>query len=349
MNKKDEQKRVFLNPKKTHVYKSLDLFAGIGGIRMGFEKWGFKTVFSNDIDPYCKITYDANFKDAPLTVCDISKIKTEELVDFDICLAGFPCQPFSIAGYRRGFLDAERGNLFFEIVRILRDKKPEAVFLENVKNLKSHDNGRTFEIISDALNDLGYYTKSEILNSAKYGGVPHNRERVYIVGFRSKKNIDAFEFPSAVPLKKSIKDILETDVDEKYYYSNNSHIYSQLKEMIISENTVYQWRRKYVRENKSNVCPTLTANMGTGGHNVPLIKDANGIRKLTPRECARLQGFPDSFILPRILSDSRLYKQIGNSVTVTVIERIAEKIRLALDSYTQPNSDHIKKKMCNYA
>lgn len=313
------------------IYKTLDLFAGIGGIRLGFERAGFETVFSNDFDPYCKPTYDSNFKTAQLTVGDIQKIKNSSLPVFDILLGGFPCQSFSVAGYRRGFLDTGRGDLFFEIVRILRDRKPTAFLLENVKNLKSHDKGKTFKIISDALADLGYHVKVQILNSMEYGNVPQNRERVYIVGFKLKRAYDAFEFPNPVQLTKNISDILGKSVDSKYYY-NDSVLYKQLKEAIKSKNTVYQWRRAYVRENKSGVCPTLTANMGMGGHNVPLVKDKKGIRKLTPRECARLQGFLESYKLPKDLPDSKLYKQLGNSVTVSVIERVAKQMLKALQS-----------------
>lgn len=319
-----------MNKQINKKYKSLDLFAGVGGIRMGFEKAGFETVFGNDFDAYCKITYDLNFKEVPLTVADIAKVKSSDLPNFDILLGGFPCQPFSIAGYRRGFLDTGRGDLFFEIVRILRDKKPRAVFLENVKNLKSHDGGKTFKIISDALEDLGYHVKVKVLNSVEYGNVPQNRERVYIVGFKSKKQYDAFEFPEPVKLNKTVADILEKNVDEKYYYTN-SPLYPELNKTIKKPNVVYQWRRIYVRENKSGVCPTLTANMGMGGHNVPLIRDSKGIRKLTPRECARFQGFPDSYKLPKDFPDTKLYKQFGNSVTTTVIERVAKQIYKALE------------------
>lgn len=314
--------------KKT--YKTLDLFAGIGGVRMGFERAGFETVFGNDFDAYCKATYDLNFKDVPLKVADIAKVKSSELPDFDILLGGFPCQPFSIAGYRRGFLDTGRGDLFFEIIRILRDKKPQAVFLENVKNLRSHDGGKTFNIISEALEDLGYHVKMEVLNSMEYGNVPQNRERVYIVGFKSKAQYDAFEFPKPVTLTKTVSDLLEKEVDPKYYYTN-SPLYKTLKESIKKQGVVYQWRRKYVRENKSGVCPTLTANMGMGGHNVPLVKDSKGIRKLTPRECARMQGFPENYKLPKDLPDTKLYKQFGNSVTVTVIEKVAQQVKKALE------------------
>jgi len=308
----------------------MDLFAGVGGIRLGFERAGFETVFANDFDPYCKATYDLNFKFVPLMVADIAKIKSSSLPNFDVLLGGFPCQPFSIAGYRRGFLDTGRGDIFFEIVRILRDKRPAALLLENVKNLKTHDNGKTFRIISEALEDLGYHVKSRVLNSMEYGNVPQNRERIYIVGFQHKKHADAFEFPKPIALTKSVSDLLEKNVAEKYYYCN-SPLHKQLKKIIVSKNVVYQWRRVYVRENKSGVCPTLTANMGTGGHNVPLILDNKRIRKLTPRECARLQGFPESYKLPRDLPDTKLYKQLGNSVTVSVIERVARQMAKELE------------------
>lgn len=313
-------------------YKTLDLFAGVGGIRLGFERAGFETVFANDFDPYCKPTYDLNAS-IQLTVGDIAKIKSSSLPAFDVLLGGFPCQPFSIAGYRRGFLDTGRGDLFFEIVRILRDKKPTAVFLENVKNLKSHDGGKTFKIISDALADLGYHVKVQVLNSMKYGNVPQNRERVYIVGFKSEKTLEMFDFPEPIKLSKTIADMLDGEVDKKYYY-NDQPLYKKLNEMIKSRSIVYQWRRIYVRENKSGVCPTLTANMGMGGHNVPLIKDSKGIRKLTPRECARLQGFPESYKIPQDLPDTKIYKQFGNSVTVSVIERVARQMMKALQSNT---------------
>lgn len=313
------------------IYRTLDLFAGIGGVRMGFERIGFETVFGNDFDAYCKATYDLNFKNTPLTIADVAKIKSSDLPDFDILLGGFPCQPFSIAGYRRGFLDTGRGDLFFEIIRILKDKKPQAVFLENVKNLKSHDSGKTFKIISDALEDLGYYVKVKILNSAQYGNVPQNRERVYIVGFKSKEQYDVFEFPSQLKLSRTVSELLENEVDKKYYYSKSSIIYESLKKEVKTKGVVYQWRRKYVRENKSGLCPTLTANMGMGGHNVPIIRDIKGIRKLTPRECASLQGFPRGYKLPTNIPDTKLYKQLGNSVTVTVIERVANQIKKALD------------------
>lgn len=307
-----------------------DFFAGIGGIRIGLEDAGFETAFSNDFDPFCKITYDVNFKKVPLTVEDIFKIDEKKLPRFNIFAGGFPCQPFSIAGYRKGFKDKGRGDIFFKIARILEHIKPQVVFLENVKNLRAHDSGRTYQIIEKTLKKLGYHIKSDVLNTMRYGGVPQNRERIYIVGFRNKKYAEHFKFPEPIDLKLKVTDILEDDVPEKYYYQPRSVIYKELKDKIISEGVVYQWRRKYVRENKKGVCPTLTANMGMGGHNVPLIKDKKGIRKLTPAECLRLQGFPKNYKLPDGIADSRLYKQIGNSVSVPVIKRIAKEIAKAM-------------------
>lgn len=316
--------------KTKHGFRTIDLFAGIGGIRIGFEKAGFKTVLANDFEPACKHTYDLNFKDSKLIVEDIRKIGIEDLPEFDFLLGGFPCQAFSIAGYRQGFKDEkDRGNLFFDIVRILEARKPEGFLLENVKNLKSHDGGNTFKVIENTLKNLGYYVKTKVLNSMEYGNVPQNRERIYIVGFKNKDYSDKFEFPSPVKLTKKIKDILEKKVPEKYYY-NGKPLFDKLKNDVTEEGKVYQWRRQYVRENKSGVCPTLTANMGMGGHNVPIIKDKKGIRKLTPIECARIQGFPDDFKLPG-LADSALYKQFGNSVSVPVIEAIAKQMKKVME------------------
>jgi len=300
------------------VIKTADFFAGIGGIRIGFEKAGFKTIFANDNDKTCKETYDLNFEEPKL-----SKI------DFDVLLAGFPCQAFSIAGNQIGFKDEEKGgNLFFKIVQILRIKKPQAFMLENVKNLKSHYNGRTFNIIKNNLEKLGYHIKAEVLNSMTHGNIPQNRERIFIIGFLDKKKAEAFNFPKEIPLTKSFKEFVSNEADDKYYY-NNKPLYEKLKNSINSEDTVYQWRRRYVRANKKGVVPTLTANMGTGGHNVPIIKNYKGIRKLTPKECLLLQGFNESFKIPQI-ADSYLYHQAGNSVTVPVVQKIAEEMKKVL-------------------
>mgnify|MGYP001560454727 CR=1 FL=1 len=310
-------------------FKTLDLFAGAGGIRLGFERAGFKTVFANDNNKKCKLTYDLNFKEPELSVKDIWKIYIKEIPDFDVLLAGFPCQAFSIAGNQKGFRDEQTGgNLFFKIAQILRIKKPEAFMLENVKNLKNHHNGHTFNIIRNILERLGYHIKAEVLNSMTHGNIPQNRERIFIIGFLDKDKADAFEFPEEIPLTKSFKEFVLDKTEDKYYY-NNKPLYEKIKNDVNSEDTVYQWRRRYVRANKRGVVPTLTANMGTGGHNVPIIRNGIGIRKLTPQECFWLQGFPKSFELPEI-ADSYLYHQAGNSVTVPVVERVAQNMMLVM-------------------
>ncbi len=310
--------------------RTVDLFAGIGGIRFGFERVGFQTVFANDFDKSCKETYDLNFSNPQLDTRSVWDVPIEELPDFNVLLGGFPCQAFSIAGYRQGFRDEKgRGNLFFRIAEILEERKPEAFLLENVKNLKGHDKGKTFRIINKTLEyDLGYYTASEILNSMTHANLPQNRERIFIAGFKNKKQFENFRFPNKTPLTKSFRDYTANEAEDKYYY-NDKPLFDRIKNDVNSKNTVYQWRRKYVRENKKGVVPTLTANMGLGGHNVPIIKNSKGIRKLTPKECFLLQGFPEEFKLPE-LADSKLYHQAGNSVTVPLVERIAIEMKKVL-------------------
>lgn len=309
---------------------AISLFAGVGGIDIGFKKVGIDTIWANDCDKNACITYKNNFSNE-LIERRIEDIKAKEIPDTDIVLFGFPCTSFSIAGYQKGFNDENTGHLFFEALRIIKAKQPKAFLLENVKNLVSHDHGKTFRIIREALEDAGYYFRYQVLNSLDYGNVPQNRERIYVVGFKEKEMCDKFYFPQPIPLTKTIHDITKPKEkkDDKYYYENSKY-YPMLKEKITNKNTVYQLRRIYVRENKSGVCPTLTANMGTGGHNVPLILDDFGIRKLTPRECFSFQGFPEDYKLPNI-ADSHLYKQAGNSVVVPVVERIAQNIKEVLD------------------
>lgn len=306
-------------------------FTGAGGIDVGFEQAGFKTVFANEIDTYPSEIFKANF-DCPLIIDDIKNINPNDLPEFDVLLAGFPCQAFSLAGYRKGFAD-ERGNLFFEVMRIVEVRKPQIIFLENVKNLVGHDKGNTFRVILDALKQNNYYVKYQVLNTMTHGNVPQNRERIYVVAFLDENVANRFNFPDPIALETKLSDVIdfESKLDDKYYYTADKYdFYGKLAEAMINEDTVYQWRRVYVRENKSNVCPTLTANMGTGGHNVPLIKTKTGIRKLTPHECFNLQGFPEDFKLPEKLSNGRLYKAAGNSVSVPVIRRIAQQLKKAL-------------------
>ncbi len=317
-------------------------FAGVGGIDLGFEQTKhFKVVYANEIDPFPAETYELNFKNK-VDVRDINIVKGSEIPDFDVMIGGFPCQAFSIAGYRQGFDDEKgRGTLFYELCRIIREKKesghqPKVVFFENVKNLVGHDNGNTFRVILELLNGLGYKVEQKVMNACEYGNVPQNRERIYIVGFLKKAEYERFKMPMPMDLTKKIDDCIdfENKKDDKYYYTEKCPFYDKLVEGITKSDTIYQWRRIYVRENKSNVCPTLTANMGTGGHNVPLILTTSDhtFRKLTPRECFNLQGFPEDFKLPEEMANTRLYKQAGNSVVVPVIKRIAEKIYKAMEN-----------------
>lgn len=313
---------------KSNQLKVGGLFAGIGGIELGFKKAGFNIAWANEIDKKAAITYKRNFSHK-LFESDLKQLDTSIVEKIDILTGGFPCQAFSVAGHQKGFSD-DRGNIFFEILRFIDDLKPKIIFLENVKNLQNHDNGKTFEIISNELEKRGYFINHKVLNSAKYSNIPQNRERIYIVGFLDEKVYNRFKFPERKKLTKKITDLVEKKVSNEFYYTNSKY-YAQLKKEMINKHTIYQWRRVYIRENKNNLCPTLTANMGTGGHNVPLIIDEKDIRKLTPRECARFQGYDDDYILPNELANSHLYKQIGNSVTVPVIEAIARSIKKAVD------------------
>lgn len=301
-----------------------DFFCGVGGIGEGFLQASddYSIVFANDMDKFCKKTYDCNSKnDTKLTLGNIHEIS--DVPDFDIFCGGFPCQPFSVAGKREGFND-ERSNVFFDILKILENKKPFCIFLENVKNLTTHDNGLTFQTIKTSLENLGYVLFYKVLNSCEYGNVPQNRERIYIVGFLEHNT--KFKFPNKVPLTRTIADCLEEKGLENLYYTPADAIYEKIVGYVTKRDTIYQFRRHYVRENKSNVCPTLTANMGTGGHNVPIILDDNGIRKLSPRECFNFQGYPSTFIIPSSISNAQAYKQAGNSVSVPVIKLLAEEI-----------------------
>lgn len=313
---------------KNYDFNFIDLFAGIGGFRLALQNIGGKCVYTSEWENAAKKTYRNNFGEIPFG--DITKDSTKNYIPnkFDVLCAGFPCQAFSIAGNRKGFADT-RGTLFFDVEEIINKHRPKVVFLENVKNLVSHDKGNTFKTIIEILEKkLKYKVYHSVLNSMTHANIPQNRERIFIVAFdpRQVKNWSNFKFPEKIELTKNIHDILEKGKqEEKYYYQKDHQYYPKLDKVMTSKDTVYQWRRVYVRENKSNVCPTLTANMGTGGHNVPLIKDNFGIRKLTPRECFSFQGYPQNYILPN-LANSKLYMQAGNSVTTTLIERIANEI-----------------------
>jgi len=319
------------------------LFSGIGGIELGFEQAGFKINWSNEIDENCAKTFQFNHKHE-LIVEDIAKINFKKLQPVHVLTGGFPCQAFSVAGYRKGFDDV-RGNMFFQICRAIEElpKKPKILLLENVKNLKTHNLGHTAKVITNSLRDLGYSVLWNIFNTSVHTDIPQNRERTFIVCFLDesdweldfKNKLSTRKFVEYLPLsksktKKNFRELLEKDVDEKFYYKQDFYEYKTLKKSIKSKETVYQWRRIYVRENKSGECPTLTANMGTGGHNVPLILDDIGIRKLTPRECLNFQGFPKTFKFPNNVAQNQRYKQAGNSVTVSLVKKIADLIKQSI-------------------
>ncbi|WP_227429242.1 DNA cytosine methyltransferase [Psychrobacter sp. I-STPA6b] len=312
------------------AFTFIDLFAGVGGFHLALESLGGQCVFASEIEPNACHTYEQNHGIQPKGDITQDDIKQQIPDNFDILCAGFPCQAFSIAGYQKGFADT-RGTLFFDIEQIITKHRPKVVFLENVKNLVGHDKGNTFKVILSTLEaKLGYKVYYQVLNTMEYANIPQNRERIFIVAFdpKSVKNHQDFQFPEPITLKKTIHDIINIDdkKEDKFYYAKTHKYYPELIKNMTSQDTLYQWRRVYVRENKNNVCPTLTANMGTGGHNVPLIKDNYGIRKLTPRECFLFQGYPKDFILPENMAMSKLYMQAGNSVTVPLIKRIAEGI-----------------------
>ena len=322
------------------MYSVASFFAGVGGIDLGFEQTGkFKTIYANEIDSYPAETLALNFPEVYLDVRDIREVEAKDIPDVDIMIGGFPCQAFSIAGYRKGFNDEKgRGDLFFELARLIDEKRPRVALFENVKNLVSIDNGNTLRVILETLEQLGYHYTYQVLNAMYYGNLAQNRERIYLVAFREKEDFLKFHWPLSIPLEKNVKDIIDFhhQVPDKYYYTEGKFkgdIYEKLVEAMAEDDidhpAVYQWRRKYVRQNKSGVVPTLTANQGEGGHNVCLIKTDYGIRKMTPRECFNAQGYPNDFQLPK-QSDSRLYKQAGNSVCVPVIQRIAELIYEAI-------------------
>lgn len=330
-----------LSMRTTFPLKTIDLFAGIGGIRKGFEMTGkFQTVFANDFDKNCKLTYDRNFGTTKLTVADVKDIsmKKGHIPEFNFLVGGFPCQAFSVAIHGKGFHDEKgRGVLFNEIYRLLceavklQKEPPVGFFLENVRNLKSHDGGKTFKTIMAKLAKAGYHTDYRVYNSLDFG-VPQNRERIYIVGFRDEKVLQRFKWPEPNHSRSKVRDFLERDVDPVYYY-NGTPLFEKIKNHVTNPDYVYLYRRNHVRTHRDGHSPTLVASMGLGGHNVPIIRDSKGIRRLTPTECARLQGY-DDLQLPPGMSDVHAYKQIGNSVTVPVIHKIADAIvdALGIDS-----------------
>lgn len=323
------------------------LFAGVGGICLGFKQVGCKVLWANEIDVNACKTYRLNHQDIELIEGSVTNLVANQLPQIDILTAGFPCQPFSQAGHGKGF-DDERGKLFFEIPRLLKLLRPQAYFLENVKTLSSHNNGESFAKVCDGMRGSGYSFIPFILNASKYSNIPQGRERIYIVGFRDepdyfftkptkvntihnfkRKTLSAnFKIPSEIKLTKSVRDFLQNSeiLPNDVYCDKSNKIHKRVISIVKNHNTVYQYRRHYVRENKSNLCPTLTANMGAGGHNVPIILDGKYPRRLAPKECFNLQGFPKKFKLPQDVSRGQLYKQAGNSVVVPMVKIIAKEM-----------------------
>ena len=326
------------------TFKSIDLFAGIGGIRLGFDnafKDDIETVFISEWDKAAQQTYKANFNDNLEIAGDITQIDEKDIPEFDICLAGFPCQAFSLAGKRKGFEDdykgMSRGTLFFDVARICEYHKPKVIFCENVKGLTIHDKGRTFKVIQGTLEELGYTVYHKVLNSKNYG-VPQNRERIYVVAFRNDIDSSSFVFPDTTDDTKRIKDILEAaPISPKYYLSD---VYVE---------TLRQHRARHeaagngfgyeIRELDGIAGTIVCGGMGRERNlivdhrphsMIPTTHIKGEIRKMTPREWARLQGFPDSYNLT--LADTHLYKQFGNSVSVPVIEAIAKEVKRVLDN-----------------
>ncbi|MFN0278712.1 MAG: DNA (cytosine-5-)-methyltransferase [Pyrinomonadaceae bacterium] len=312
-----------LRPKFTFV----DLFAGIGGIRMAYQNLGGKCVFSSEWNAFAKLTYERNFGEVPFG--DITAIDEKEIPDHDILVGGFPCQPFSIAGVTKktalgkqhGFLDETQGTLFFDIARILKEKKPKAFMLENVKNLLSHDKGKTFKVIARTLDEIGYSIHSRVLDGKHF--VPQHRERIVIVGFRYDvfAGWEQFEFPELPNATHRIADILEESPDPKYTLT--SHLWKYLQD--------YAAKHKakgngfgFGLTNLDGISRTLSARYYKDGAEILIPQSDKNPRRLTPRECARLQGFPDSFEIP--VSDNQAYRQFGNSVVVPLIQVVGGRL-----------------------
>lgn len=328
----------------------IDLFAGIGGIRKGFESIGWKCVFTSELDKYARATYEANFLKDHQIQPDVTKIVIDDLPEFEAIMAGFPCQPFSLAGKLRGFEDT-RGTLFRNIVEITARREPRFVFLENVRNLQSHDGGNTFKVIEKSFKDLGYTVKSTILN-AKDFGISQSRSRFYIVCFKEVEDAALFQWPAPTGESTSLKTVLRPDPNDKYnnlsdyVISNRQWESTQARELRPGlGKTGFPGSYKLVNENSEHTS-TLIAGysrdhtqilVDRSGPNDPLektpytdsgkiekLKNSANPRRVTPRECARLQGFEDTFVIP--VSDMQAYKQFGNSVAIPVIKAIAREL-----------------------
>lgn len=305
--------------KQKGKFSFIDLFAGIGGIRIPFEELGGECVFTSEWDKPCQVTYQTNFGEIPYG--DITKIKPQDIPEFDVLLAGFPCQPFSQAGLKKGF-DDTRGTLFFDIARIIEHHKPKVVFLENVKRLRTHDSGNTLKVIERTLNNLGYSVHYQVFN-AKDFGVPQNRERIYIIGFLG---VTEFSFPAPTAIETKVGDILEKNPNPKYTISDKLWTGHKRRKAEHKEKG-NGFGYGMVNENSKHT-NTISARYYKDGSEILIEQKNKNPRKLTPREAARLQGFPDTFIIP--VSDAQAYKQFGNSVCVPTIRAVAKNVVKAM-------------------
>ena len=309
----------------------VSLFSGIGGIDLGFIQAGFEVIWANESDKYACVTYRYNFGSNTLVEGDIRNVNATAIPKADIIVAGFPCQSFSLMGYRRGFNDP-RGNLFFEIARIADTMKPKIILLENVRNLIYHDNGKTFITIHNTLAGMDYGIKYAVLNASTHGNIPQDRKRTFVAAFKDYDMMNAFTFPDEIKLSCGIDDIIDRSVKHSdiYYYESDSKYYDKLNRKIPDKTGIYRIDDSGIANRKYVISPTLKANMGTYPNRVPIIRDDFGIRKLTPYECLALQGFPKEFVFKGIPLDTA-YKQSGNTVCVPVIKRIAERLYKVLD------------------
>ena len=306
-------------------YKMASLFAGIGGIDLGFEQAGFKVVWANELDKYACRTYRENFGSGILVECDIKDVKCEDIPNFDVLIAGFPCQAFSSVGLQKGFEDP-RGNLFFETARIIAAKRPKAVFYENVANLVKHDNGNTLATILSTMKELGYFVRYEVMNASDYG-IPQQRNRIYMVAFLDEEKANEFVFPEKKKLIHDAFYYFDKEKQPESYYMDSHKKWDEMVAYMTDRNRIYRFTDWGLSKGREGICPTLLAAMGSPYERIPFFYDDFSIRKITQREAARLQGFPDSFVLPIQKTPKQVYKQIGNSVCVPIIKDIAKQIK----------------------
>lgn len=306
------------------------MFAGIGGIDLAFEQAGFSVVWANEMDKYACRTYRLNFGDEYLVEGDIQEVDTADIPDFDVLIAGFPCQAFSSVGLQKGFEDP-RGNLFFETARVIAAKQPKAVFFENVSNLVKHDSGNTFATILSTMEELEYHVTYKIMNASDYG-IPQQRNRIYMVAFKDKGICDKFHFPEERELKHDAFYYFDKERQPDNYYMDNHRMWDDMVAFMTDRHRIYRFTDWGLSKGRDGICPTLLAAMGSPYERIPFFYDDFSIRKITQREAARLQGFPDTFEFPLKKTPKQVYKQIGNSVCVPIVKEIADQMMKVMKS-----------------